>query len=57
MHDLLDVSAQVIAITIDKAYIEAELENGEIIEKQDAISNIVNYDSKIKSLRLMKDSY
>ena len=57
MHDLLDVSAHVIAITTDKAYIEAKLENGEIIQKQDHISNVADYNSKIQSLWLMKDSY
>ena len=57
MHDLLDVPAHVIAITTDKAYIEAVLENGEVIEKQDTISNIADYNARIQSLRLMKDSY
>lgn len=57
MHDLLDVSAHVIAITTDKAYIEAKLENGKIIQKQDNISNIADYNSKIQSLRLMEDSH
>ena len=56
MHDLLDVSASVVAITTDKAYIEAELENWDIIEKQDAISNVADYNARIKFLKLMKDS-
>lgn len=56
MHDLLDVSSQVIAVTTDKAIIEAELENWKIVKKQDNISNTTAYKSKIKELRLMDDS-
>jgi len=57
MHDLLDVPAQVIAITTDKAYIEAELENWEVVQRQDNISNVADYNSRIKYLRLMEDSH
>lgn len=54
MHKLLSVSSNVIPVTTDPSFIEAELEDGNIIEKQDNISNHANYKSKIKKLRLME---
>lgn len=56
MHDLLDTHAQVIPVTTDSAFIEAILENGGIIKKQDHISNIAAYSSKISAIRLMEES-
>jgi len=39
MHNLLRVEAKVIPVTTDRALIEVVLENGQIIQTQDAISN------------------
>ena len=54
MQELLESKWEIIPITTDKAFLEAVLENGEIIKNQDNISNGVSYSSKIKKLRLMK---
>ncbi len=56
MHNLLKVEAQVIPVTTDSACMEAELENWEIIQTQDAISNGADYDSPIREVRLMEKS-
>lgn len=56
MHTLLDVNAQIIPVTIKKAYIRAVLWNGEVIESQDRISNVAAYTSGIADLELMEDS-
>jgi 2-phospho-L-lactate transferase/gluconeogenesis factor (CofD/UPF0052 family) len=40
MHKLLEVRANVIPVTTDKAYIQAKLKDGSIIESQDNISNV-----------------
>jgi len=56
LNKILEVKANILPITIDKAFIYAELENGEIIETQDNISNVSNYNSAIKKIDLMKNS-
>lgn len=56
MHTLLEVDAKVLPVTIDKATIEAVLENGEIIVSQDAISNVAEYTHSIETLRLTDGS-
>ena len=56
MHDILHVTAKVIPVTTDRAYIKAFLDTGETIKKQDNISNIVGYDGKIVKLELMNSS-
>lgn len=57
MHTLLMVWARVIPVTTDAAYIQAHLGNGKIIEKQDNISNVCGYDSRIIKLSLMEGSH
>jgi 2-phospho-L-lactate transferase/gluconeogenesis factor (CofD/UPF0052 family) len=39
MHNILRVEAQIIPVTTDRALIEVELENGSVVQTQDAISN------------------
>ncbi len=56
MHNLLRVEAKVIPVTTDRALIEVELENGDIVQTQDAISNGADYDSRVKEVRLMECS-
>ncbi|MDD3646301.1 MAG: 2-phospho-L-lactate transferase CofD family protein [Candidatus Gracilibacteria bacterium] len=56
MHFLLEVNSKVIPVTTKKAYIRAILGNGEIIESQDRISNVANYNSGIADLELMECS-
>lgn len=53
MHNLLEVSWKVIPVTTKKAYIRAILWNWEVIESQDRISNVANYNSWIADLELM----
>ncbi len=53
MHKLLEVSWKVIPVTTKKAYIRAILWNWEVIESQDRISNVANYNSGIADLELM----
>ncbi|MFK7780003.1 MAG: 2-phospho-L-lactate transferase CofD family protein [Candidatus Gracilibacteria bacterium] len=57
MHDLLEVKGNVIPVTTKRAYIRAILGNGNIIESQDRISNVANYNSGIADLELMNCSY
>jgi uncharacterized cofD-like protein len=56
MHKLLQVNARVLPVTTDRAYIQAKLADGTIIEKQDNISNVAGYSSRIIELSLMSDS-
>lgn len=56
MHTLLEVSGKVIPVTTKKAYIRAVLWNWEVIESQDRISNVANYNSWIADLELMECS-
>lgn len=56
MHNLLEVTWEVIPVTTKKAYIRAILWNWEIIESQDRISNVANYNSWIADLELMECS-
>jgi len=53
MHNLLKVEWKVIPVTTKKAYIKAILWNWDIIESQDNISNVANYNSWIADLELM----
>lgn len=53
MHELLEVDANIIPVTTKKASIRAILWNWDIIEKQDRISNVVDYTSWIADLELM----
>lgn len=43
MHQFLRVRSEVLPVTTDSAFIQATLEDGTIIERQDNISNQVNY--------------
>lgn len=53
MRNFLKVKWKVIPVTIEKAFIKATLENGEVVETQDNISNDADYTSKIVSIWLM----
>jgi len=52
MHDLLDVKWKIIPVTTKRAYIKAILWNWEIINSQDRISNVADYNSWIADLEL-----
>lgn len=54
MHKMLEVEANIIPVTTKKAYIKAILWNWEIIETQDRISNVADYNSWIADLELME---
>lgn len=56
MHEILEVQAEIIPVTTQRAYIKAILWNGEVIESQDRISNVASYSSWIADLELMEDS-
>ncbi len=56
VHNLLKVEAQVIPVTTDRALIEVQLENGQIVQTQDAISNGADYSSRVTEVRLMECS-
>ena len=56
MHEILEVRADIIPVTTSRAYIQAVLWNGEVIESQDRISNVAAYSSWIADLKLMEDS-
>ena len=56
MHKILEVQAEIIPVTTQRAYIKAILWNGEVIESQDRISNVASYSSWIADLELMEDS-
>jgi len=56
MHKILQVDAEIIPVTTQRAYIKAILGNGEIIETQDQISDFASYSSGIADLELMEDS-
>lgn len=53
MHNLLEVKWNIIPVTTKSAYIKAILWNGEIINNQDRISNVADYNSWIADLELM----
>lgn len=53
MHQFLKVKSRVIPVTTDSAYIQAKLDNGRIIERQDNISNNIDYSWRIVELSLM----
>ncbi len=57
MHELLEVKPEIIPVTTDAAYIQATLGNGQTIERQDNISNVCGYDSRIINLSLMQWSH
>ena len=56
MHQFLKVASRVIPVTIDSAYIQAKLDDGTIIERQDNISNNIGYTGRIVELSLMPES-
>lgn len=56
MHDLLKVKAKILPITTQKAIIKAKTDSGEVIETQEAISDIADYSGKIISLELCENS-
>lgn len=56
MHELLEVKAEIIPVTTQKATIRAILSNGEVIETQDRISDHAAYSCGIADLELMEDS-
>ena len=56
MHEILEVEADIIPVTTQRAYIRAVLWNGEVIESQDRISNVASYTAGIADLELMEDS-
>lgn len=53
MHEFLEVKWKIIPVTTERAFIKAILENWEIIETQDKISNDAEYTSKIVDFELM----
>lgn len=53
MHKLLEVKWRILPVTINRALIKAKLENGKVIETQDRISNVADYNSAISDLELM----
>ena len=53
MKKFLEVKDEVLPITVEEAYIKAILKNGEIIETQDKISNVANYNSAIEKLEII----
>lgn len=53
MHLLLDVKWLVIPVTTKRAFIKAILWNWDVIESQDRISNVADYNSWIADLELM----
>lgn len=54
MHKFLQIEkSKIIPVTTDKAYVKAILENWDVIEKQDRISNLWNYNSRIKEIKLL----
>lgn len=56
MHDFLKVCSRVVPVTTDSAYIQATLDDGTIIERQDNISNNIGYTGRIIDLSLMPGS-
>ncbi len=56
MSNWLQVRGKVLPVTTQSAYIQAVLENGEIIETQDNISNVCDYNGEIQRLELMANS-
>jgi len=56
MYELLDVNDEILPITTDVAYIKAILKDGNIIETQDNISNVADYDSAIEKIELLYPS-
>lgn len=56
MHQLLKVRSKVLPVTTDSAYIQATLDDGSVIQRQDNISNNINYSGRIVNLSLMSGS-
>ena len=56
MHELLEVRWKVIPVTTKRAYIKAILWNGEVVNNQDRISNVADYNSWIADLELKECS-
>jgi uncharacterized cofD-like protein len=53
LNEFLEVKDNVLPITVHEAYIKAILSNWKIIETQDKISNIVDYDSAIEKIEFI----
>ncbi len=53
MQEMLESMWDVLPITTSRAYIQARLVDWTIVQKQDNISNVANYNSSIQSLELM----
>lgn len=56
LSKILKVKWQVLPVTTQKAFIQAHLQNWEIIQTQDQISNVVDYSSNIEYIELMQNS-
>ncbi len=56
MKNLLEVNGEVLPITIDKAWIKAILEDWKIIETQDNISNVADYNSTINKIDFLDEN-
>lgn len=56
MHTFLRVHSEVLPVTTDSAFIQATLSDGTIIERQDNISNNVEYSGRIVDISLMPGS-
>jgi len=56
MADFLKVRSRVIPVTTDAAFIQATLEDGTVVERQDNISNQADYSGRIVDLSLMPGS-
>lgn len=53
---MMEVKGDVFPVTVDRAFIFAELWNLELIESQDRISNIADYKAPVDSIYLLRDS-
>lgn len=57
LSEMCQISGMILPITFDRALIQAELKNGDIITSQDSISNRADYNSPIKKISLVKCSH
>jgi len=57
MKKILEVEWEVLPVTIDEAKIKAILQNWEIVETQDKISNEISYKSNIKRIEFLEWLY
>lgn len=56
LSEYLQVCWEIIPVTFDRAIIQATLSNGQIIQTQDNISNVADYNDSIKKIELMECS-